>query len=253
MSEKASKRELKSVIAIAFPAIYICAVLIGVFHSGAALHICPARAAHYNITVEVEGTTIHYQKQSFWEESEFSEILENKEEFENVVIHCLNEDLSRYGERGEYATGAEVIIDEKKKATVLKCDIHGAISESEGEYYATFKWLLVPLGLDFIDDNFKESKEGLSWEGEVGGIQTGITIKLPPQESVYEAWKRPVGHCHGHVWWVMPVPSPTPSPLITPPAPTPSPAVATPTPPGFEMILAIAGMLGVAYLIFKMH
>ena len=105
----------------------------------------------------------------------------------------------------------------------------------------------------FIDDNFKESEEGLSWEGEVGGIQTGITIKLPPQESVYEAWKHPVGHCHGHVWWVMPVPSPTPSLLITPPAPSPSPAVATPTPPGFEMILAIAGMLGVAYLIFKMH
>ena len=157
------------------------------------------------------------------EQNEFSEILENKEGFENV----------------------------KKKATVLNCDIHGAISESEGEYYATFKWLLVTLGLDFIDDNFKESEEGLSWEGEVGGIQTGITIKLPPQESVYEAWKRPVGHCHGHVWWVMPVPSPTPSPLITPPAPSPSPAVATPTPPGFEMILAIAGMLGVAYLMFK--
>ena len=70
----------------------------------------------------------------------------------------------------------------RKKATVFKCDIHGAISESEGEYYATFKWLLVPLGLDFIDDNFKEFEEGLSWEGEVGGIQTGITIKLPSQE-----------------------------------------------------------------------
>ena len=37
------------------------------------------------------------------ERSEFSEILENKEGFENVVIQCLNEDLSRYGERGEYA------------------------------------------------------------------------------------------------------------------------------------------------------
>jgi len=36
--------------------------------------------------------------------------------------------------------------------------------------------------LDFIDDNFKEFEEGPSWEGEVGGIQTGITIKLPSQE-----------------------------------------------------------------------
>jgi len=35
---------------------------------------------------------------SRFEESEFSEILEDKEGFENVVIHCLKEDLSRYGE-----------------------------------------------------------------------------------------------------------------------------------------------------------
>jgi len=73
-------------------------------------------------------------------------------------------------------------LTKRKKQLFLKCDIHGAISESEGEYYATFKWLLVPFGLDFIDDNFKESEEGPSWEGEVGGIQTGITIKLPSQE-----------------------------------------------------------------------
>lgn len=253
MSEKAHKRKLKSAIAIALTAICVCAVVIGIGISplGAALHICPARAAQHNITVEVEGTIIHYQKQSFWEESEFSEILESKEEFENVVIHCVNEDLSRYGERGEYAVGADVEFDETKKATVLKCDIHGAITKSDGSYRATFLWLLRPLGLSFIRNNFEESKGGLLWKGEAGGIPTSITIELPLQELVYEAWEQPVGHCHAHVWWTMPVPLPSPSPMVTP-APSPSPAVSPmPTPPGFEAIFAITGMLAVAYLVLR--
>jgi PGF-CTERM protein len=91
--------------------------------------------------------------------------------------------------------------------------------------------------LSFINNKFEESKEGLSWDGEVDGIPTSITIKLPPQESVYEAWEQPVGHCHGHVWWTMPVPLPSPSP--------------TPTPPGFEAVFAIAGLLAVVYLLRK--
>ena len=241
MSEKAHKLKLKSAIAIAFITIYVCTVLIGIGVSplwAVQPGVVPETGLLENyITVEVEGTIIHYQKQSFWKESEFSAILENKEEFKNAVIQDFDEKM--YHERGESAVGADVEFDETKKATVLKCDIHGAIRESDGEYYATFKWLLVSLRLDFIDDNFEESEEGLSWDGEVAGIPTSITIKLPPQESVYAAWERlpSPGHCHGHVWWTMPVPLPSPSP--------------TPTPPGFEAIFAITGILAVVYLLRK--
>jgi len=251
MSEKAHKLKLKSSpIAIAFITTCVCAVVIGI-----GVSVSPLWAAQpgvvpenglleHNITVEVEGTIIHYQKQSFWNESEFSAILENKEEFKNAIIQDFNEKLLKYHERGESAVGADVEFDETKKATVLKCDVHGAIRESDGEYYATFKWLLSPLGLSFIRNNFEESKGGLSWDGEVNGIPTTITIKLPPQELVYEAWEQPVGHCHGHVWWTMPVPSPA----VAVPTPSPSP---TPTPPGFEAIFAITGMLAVAYLVLR--
>ncbi len=89
--------------------------------------------------------------------------------------------------------------------------------------------------LSFINNNFEETKEGLSWDGEVDGILTSITVKLPLQESVYEAWQHPVGHCHGHVWWTMPAPSPSP----------------TPTPPGFEAIFAITSTLAVAFLVLR--
>lgn len=188
-----------------------------------------------NIMVEVEGAIIHYQRQSFWNESEFSAILENENDFKSTLLEKFADSLSRYGERGEYAVDADVEFDEARKATVLKCDVHGAITKSDDSYRATFKWLLTPLGLDFIDNKFEESEKGLSWKGNISCIPTTITLKLPPQESVYAAWQHPVGHCHAHVWWIMPVSSP---PL-------------TPTPSGFEAVLAITGLLVVTYLVLR--
>jgi len=250
MSEKAHKSRLKSVIAIALTAICVCTVLIGIGVSplrAVQPEVVPETGLLENyITVEVEGTIIHYQKQSFWNESEFLAIWENKEEFKNAVIQDFDEKM--YHEQGESAVGADVEFDEAKRATVLKCDVHNAITKSDDSYRATFLWLLRPLGLSFINNNFGESKEGLSWDGEVAGTPTSITIKLPLQELVYKAWEQPVGHCHGHVWWTMPVPSPTPSPTVTStptaiPSPTPAPT------PGFEAVFAIAGLLAVVYLL----
>jgi len=231
---------------IAFAAICVCAVLIGI---GAG--VMPEEGLlECNITVEVDGTIIHYQKQSFWTESEFSAILQNKDEFKNAVIQDFNDKLSGYGERGEYAVGADVGFDETGKATILKCDVHDAITKTGDRYRATFKWLLRPLGLSFINNKFEETQEGLFWDGTVKGIPTSIAVKLPLQESVYEAWKQPVEHCHAHVWWTMPA-VPSPSPAVSP-TPSPSPAVSpTPTPPGFEVIFAITGILAVAYLVLR--
>jgi hypothetical protein len=251
MNEKAHKPKLKSAIAIALTAICVSIMLIGIGISplwAAQPGVVPETGLLENyITVEVEGTVIHYQKQSFWNESEFSAILENKEEFKNAVIKDFTEKLLGYGEGGESAVGTDVEFDETKRVTVLKCDIHGAITKSDDSYRATFLWLLRPLGLSFINNNFEESKGGLSWDGKVDGVPTSIIVKLPPQELVYKAWEQPVGHCHGHVWWTMPVPPPTPSPTVTStptaiPSPTPAPT------PGFEAIFAIMGMLAVAYL-----
>lgn len=72
----------------------------------------------------------------------------------------------------------------------------------EGDEHATFFWLLRPLGLDFIDNDFQESEKGLFWEGFVNGVPTTVTIQLPTVDGfVYEAWAHPIGHCHAHVWW----------------------------------------------------
>ena len=159
------------------------------------------------ITTKVRAgeTVIHYENRSFWKESDFLEILENKEEFKFTTIENFNESLSKYGKRGEYATNIKVEFDDARKSTTLRCDIHDAITKSDDSYRATFIWLLRPLGLDFIVNNFEGSKNGLSWRGTINEVSTNISLEFPPQESAYAAWELPNGYCHGHVWWTITV------------------------------------------------
>jgi len=86
-------------------------------------------------------------------------------------------------------------------STVTSCSIYGTITKSSSKFTVDLLWLLTPLGLDFIDDNFVESNDGLSWEGYADSVLMSIEVKCPPQDCVYQAWQYPVGHCHGHIWW----------------------------------------------------
>ena len=157
------------------------------------------------IKVRAEETVLRYQDESFWGEDEFSTILRNKGEFSSKLVDKFIEDVSERGERNEQAVNASVEFNESKRSTTLRCDIYNAISKSGDSYHATFFWLLRPLELDFLDDHFGESEEGLFWEGIVCGIPTTITIELPViDDLVYKAWASPVGHCHAHAWWGLP-------------------------------------------------
>jgi hypothetical protein len=72
---------------------------------------------------------------------------------------------------------------------------------SNGEVTADFLWFLNAWSLDFIDNKFSEHNDGLSWSGVLGGVETTIIVKVPPQPGPYKAWSSPYGHCHGHIWW----------------------------------------------------
>jgi len=152
-------------------------------------------AAERNIRIGVEEVTLHYQETRLWSENYFLDIMENQFSFQSSQINQFNKTYN------VNAGNFEVTFDEEQKSTLLKCDVSGKISKSGGRYTATLLWFLNPLGLDFIDDDFNESKTSLSWRGKINEVQTIITIDLPAQDSVYEDWSRPVGHCHGHIWW----------------------------------------------------
>jgi hypothetical protein len=154
------------------------------------------------VKVEAEGVILHCQAESLWSEDKFSAISQIRDDFSSDLIEKFTDDVSKHGERGEYVTNAYVEFNEERKSTILRCDVEGAVRKSENEYSATFFWLLSPLGLDFIDNDFEESEKGLSWEGLVNGIPARVSVDLPAIDgSVYKAWEHPVGHCHAHVWW----------------------------------------------------
>jgi len=139
------------------------------------------------IKVEAEGDVLHYQNENFWTEDQFSKILDDQAQFASNITNQLNETLLIHGERNEYAVDAEVEFNLTRKSTVLKCDIHGAMISSD---YYTFRWLLDPSGLDFINNNFQQSEKELFWEGSINDVPTTITLTFPFS----------IVHCHAHVW-----------------------------------------------------
>ncbi len=192
--EMKTKRILKQA---AFPLLLIVMLLATV--SG-----CAAPAEEENeirrvVEVKADGLTLHYLRQSFWGEERFSNYSANQAQFkadfkeqfeqESAVSHAS-------------ASGYSFSFDSTTQSTIIRCDIHDAISKSGNKYTARFEWLLNPLGLDSIDDDFKESEKGLSWEGVIKGVPTTIIVELPTiDDSVYKAWAHPIGHCHAHAWW----------------------------------------------------
>ncbi len=152
------------------------------------------------VSIKVEGTVAHFVDESFWDEAQFSAIMMRKAEFKSNRIERLRKVLSKYGVKG---TDYTIEFDEAGRTTSLKCDVSGAISKKGNSYYGRFGWLIRPFGLDFIDNHFKESREGLSWQGVIDSIPTSIACEFPSQNVPYAAWGHRIGHCHAHVWWTM--------------------------------------------------
>jgi hypothetical protein len=151
------------------------------------------------IEVEVDELTCHYLCQSFWTEEAFSAHLANQAQFKADFKHNFEQGLAQ---RNVSASDYSFSFDSATRSTIALCDISNAVTLSGDEYRARFEWLLTPLGLDFIDDNFTESETGLYWEGSINAIPTTVIVKLPTIDNiVYEAWAEPIGHCHAHAWW----------------------------------------------------
>jgi len=130
-----------------------------------------------------------YQSQRFWTEEQFSAISDT----DLMELFQKKYDVD--------ARDFNFTFNGTSHSTITQCHVYGEVSKSGDEYVADFSWFLDSLTLDFINDNFEESETGLSWEGNINGVPTSIRIACPKQDSVYEAWQHPVGHCHAHIWW----------------------------------------------------
>jgi len=149
-------------------------------------------------TLPCKKTELIYQRQIFWSQEEFSKICTDKTGFEND----FEAEITALSKKYRITTGEfEFSFAQETYSTIAGCRIDGAISNSGDGCRGRFGWLLEPLGLDFINDNFEESKTGLSWEGIINSTPITIEVECPPQDRVYEAWQDTVGHCHQHIWW----------------------------------------------------
>lgn len=135
------------------------------------------------IEIKTEGEVLHYQRESLWNDEDFSRLLELKQEFKAKEIDSFITALERYN---RYVINPKVKLNEARKTTILICDVKGA---KEGSWY-DFDWFLRPLSLDFIDSHFERREKELYWKGEINGIRTKICIKFPYC----------ISNCHEHVW-----------------------------------------------------
>ena len=157
-----------------------------------------AKPIQQTIKTEVKNVVVYYREELLYSKDVFQEILKDKENFSLKLIKKLNSTVSGYGKK---AVNFNVKLDPKNNLAILTCEVYGAVSKSGNKYYATFEWLIRPLGLDFIDNHFKETVKGLSWEGTIDNTPTKIVCIFPYTGLPYKAWTHPTGHCHAHVWW----------------------------------------------------
>ncbi len=134
------------------------------------------------IYIQAEAEILHYSRQSFWTDEEFSKILESKGKFESEYVASFQHDLENYDKQ---VFNGEVIFDKSRKSTTLVCDIEGAMYSADSY---DFDWLLGDLPFDLYQ--FEQSERELDYEGEVNATDTRIRLIFP----------YPIAHCHEHVW-----------------------------------------------------
>ncbi len=132
------------------------------------------------IRMDTEGEVIHYEETVFWDEEDFSGILEDESQFFNTIKSYFNNTFEVNSDNFD----VEFVEDEN--STVFSCDIY---EKFNGERY-DFLWFLNPLGLDFLESPFSRSEKQLSWGGTLEGKPTFIVLNFSFS----------IDNCHGHVW-----------------------------------------------------
>ena len=150
------------------------------------------------ISVKVVNTTLHYIEVITYSPKDFKYIAQHWGVLRDEVIQSITRTYSSIS-----FLNLEAYTSPANNSVIIEFDVAGKVWVSDGHYTADFLWMLEPLGLDFINNHFKETTHGLNWEGVLNGVLTKVEVILPPQQVPYVAWGQPIGHCHGHAWWVI--------------------------------------------------
>jgi len=135
-----------------------------------------------SIIIKAEKELLHYQKESFWDDKNFSKILVSKKEIESETINSFKKGLEKYNLS---VINPKIEFDKSNKITTLTCDLKGSMYKTDSY---DFHWLLADLPFDLYQ--FQKSEKELTYKGEVGNVTTTIKLIFPYT----------LNHCHEHVW-----------------------------------------------------
>jgi hypothetical protein len=134
------------------------------------------------ITIRAEGEILHYRRESFWRDRDFSEILSSRKRFETGETETFKKSLERYHVQLSNITYE---LNEEDKSHTLKCEVQGAMY---GANSYDFHWLLGDLPFDLYQ--FEQHEKELLYEGKIHEVSTEIRL----------IFSYPISHCHEHVW-----------------------------------------------------
>ena len=193
-------RGLVIIFVVAISAAVITALVLNVPSSKplAPANVTSLKPIERIISVKVVNTTLHYVEVVTYSPKDFKYITRYWGVLREAVIQNITRTYSSIS-----PLNLEVRTSIANNSVIIEFDVAGEVWASDSHYTADFLWMLEPLGLDFINNHFKETTHGLSWEGFLNGVLTKVEVILPPQKVPYVAWGQPIGHCHGHAWWVV--------------------------------------------------
>jgi len=134
------------------------------------------------IIIKADGDILHYQRESFWHDQDFPEILTSRKKYETDETETFKNRLERYQVEVSDITCE---LNTEMKSCILKSDVKGAMY---GENSYDFAWLLGDLPFDLYQ--FEQHEKELIYEGEIHEVSTEIRLIFPYA----------ISHCHEHVW-----------------------------------------------------
>ncbi len=134
------------------------------------------------IMIRTEKEVLHYERVSFYRETDFSEISKSTKKFSSNVIANFKKGVQRYNVE---AFNCTCELNTTEHSQILNCDVKGPMY-SANSY--DFHWLLEELPFDLYQ--FTQSERELNYNGKINDIHTKIRL----------IFGFPIAHCHEHVW-----------------------------------------------------
>jgi hypothetical protein len=141
----------------------------------------PAPSANV-ITIKADGEILHYQKESFWKDQDFSDIQSSRKQYEADETSSFRNKLERHD---VHLSNIHYDFSDQNKSIAVTCTVKGPMYSTDSY---DFHWLLGDLPFDLYQ--FEQHEKELIYEGTIDGISTEIRL----------LFSFPISHCHEHVW-----------------------------------------------------